>query len=163
MCAKRTRKKFDQMKVVLLMKFMSLGCTMVTLRSETLLYINTSYSCTHLYPVKVDLSTTNLFQRRRRRHHNHHHHHLHHNYHHHCWCCCRRRRFCCCSAIVKIYLSSITNIRIGEVDEVEEQGARSKEKGEYFGMSVCLFIQRCFERGKCKEMNNKCGQGSRIL
>ena len=28
------------MKVVLPMKFMSLGCSMVTLRSETLLYIN---------------------------------------------------------------------------------------------------------------------------
>ena len=34
---------FDQIKVVLAMIFMSLGCTMVTLRSEKLLYINTSY------------------------------------------------------------------------------------------------------------------------
>ena len=36
-------KKFDLVKVVLLMKFMSFGYTIVTLRSETLLYINTSY------------------------------------------------------------------------------------------------------------------------
>ena len=42
-CAKRTKKNFDQVKVVLPMIFMSLGYTMVTLRSETLLYINTSY------------------------------------------------------------------------------------------------------------------------
>ena len=43
MRAKRTIKKFDKVKVVLPLKFMSLRCTMVTLRSETLLYINTSY------------------------------------------------------------------------------------------------------------------------
>ena len=41
--AKQTRKKFNQLKVILPMKFMFLGCTMVTLRSETLLCINTSY------------------------------------------------------------------------------------------------------------------------
>ena len=41
MCAKRTIKKFDQVKVVMPLKFMSLGCTMVTLRSETLLYMST--------------------------------------------------------------------------------------------------------------------------
>ena len=34
---------FDQIKVVLPMIFMTLGYTLVTLRSETLLYINTSY------------------------------------------------------------------------------------------------------------------------
>ena len=43
MRAKQMIKKFDQTKVVLPMKFMSLDCTMVTLGSETLLYINTSY------------------------------------------------------------------------------------------------------------------------
>jgi len=42
-CAKRTIKNFDQVKVVLPMIFMSFGCTMVTLRSEKLLYMNTSY------------------------------------------------------------------------------------------------------------------------
>ena len=42
--AKQKIKKFDQMKVILPIKFMSLGCTMVTLRSVTLLYINKSYS-----------------------------------------------------------------------------------------------------------------------
>ena len=36
MHAKRTIKKFDQIKEVLTIKFMSLGYTMVTLRSETL-------------------------------------------------------------------------------------------------------------------------------
>ena len=36
-------KIFDFIKMVLLIKFMSFGCIMVTLRSETLLYINTSY------------------------------------------------------------------------------------------------------------------------
>ena len=40
-CAKRTIHKFDPIKVVLPLKFKSLGCTMVTLRSETLLYIRT--------------------------------------------------------------------------------------------------------------------------
>ena len=42
-CAKRTIKNFDEVKVVLPVIFMSLGYTIVTLRSETLLYINTSY------------------------------------------------------------------------------------------------------------------------
>ena len=42
MRAEKTIKKFDQVKVVLPMKFIPLGCIMVTLRSETLLYINTS-------------------------------------------------------------------------------------------------------------------------
>ena len=45
MCAKRTMKNFAYVKVVLPMIFMPLGCTMVTRRSETLLYINTSYNC----------------------------------------------------------------------------------------------------------------------
>ena len=34
-------KKFDLIKLILPMKFMSLGCTMVTLRSETLLFMST--------------------------------------------------------------------------------------------------------------------------
>ena len=34
-------KKFDLIKLVLPLKFMSLGCTMVTLRAETLLYMST--------------------------------------------------------------------------------------------------------------------------
>ena len=42
-CAKRTIKKFDPVKVVLPLKFMSLGCTMVTIRSETLLYMSTPH------------------------------------------------------------------------------------------------------------------------
>ena len=41
MRAKRTIKKFNQMKVILPMKFMSLGCIMVIIWSETLLYVNT--------------------------------------------------------------------------------------------------------------------------
>ena len=41
MRAKRTEKKFDPVKVVLPLKFMSLGCPMVTLKSETLLYMST--------------------------------------------------------------------------------------------------------------------------
>ena len=41
MCAKQIKKKFDQAKVVLPLKFMSLGCIMVTLRSETLLFVST--------------------------------------------------------------------------------------------------------------------------
>ena len=40
MCAKRTIKKFDPVKVVLPLKFMSFGCTMVTIRSKTLLYMS---------------------------------------------------------------------------------------------------------------------------
>ena len=42
-CAKRTKKNFDPITVVLPIIFMTLGYTMVTLRSKTLLYINTSY------------------------------------------------------------------------------------------------------------------------
>ena len=42
--AKQTAKKFDLTKVVLLLKSMSLGCTMVTSRSETLLYMSTPHS-----------------------------------------------------------------------------------------------------------------------
>ena len=42
-CAKQTAKKFDPVEVVLLLKSMSLGCTMVTLRSETLLYMSTPH------------------------------------------------------------------------------------------------------------------------
>ena len=41
--AKRTAKKLDSIKVVLLLKSMSFGCTMVTLRSETLLYMSTPH------------------------------------------------------------------------------------------------------------------------
>ena len=53
MRAKRTIEKFDQVKVVLTMKFMSLGCIMVTLRSKTLLYMNTSYClCLHTFEIK---------------------------------------------------------------------------------------------------------------
>ena len=44
--AKQTKKKFDPIKVVLSLKFMSLGYTMVTLRSETLLYMSTPQSLT---------------------------------------------------------------------------------------------------------------------
>ena len=40
-CAKRTETKFDLTKAVLPMKLSSLGCTMVTLKSETLLYLST--------------------------------------------------------------------------------------------------------------------------
>ena len=51
--AKRSTKKFDLVRVVLLMKFMSLGCTMVTLRSKTLLYVSTSqcagFQCVRMY------------------------------------------------------------------------------------------------------------------
>ena len=43
MCAKRTIQKFDQTKVVLPIKFMSLDCIIVTLRSETLLYLSTPH------------------------------------------------------------------------------------------------------------------------
>ena len=39
--AKRTTKKFDPVKVDLPQKFRSLGCPMVILRSETLLYMST--------------------------------------------------------------------------------------------------------------------------
>ena len=46
--AKQTVKNFDQVKVILPMIFMSLGFTMVILRSETLLYINTSYPGTSM-------------------------------------------------------------------------------------------------------------------
>ena len=38
---KRMIKKLDHIKVILLMKCMSLGCSMVTLRSEILLYMST--------------------------------------------------------------------------------------------------------------------------
>ena len=41
MRAKPTMKKFDPIKVVLPLKFMSLGCTMVTIGSETLWYMST--------------------------------------------------------------------------------------------------------------------------
>ena len=41
MRAKGTIKKFDQVKVVLAMKFLSLGCIMLTLTSEILLYMST--------------------------------------------------------------------------------------------------------------------------
>ena len=40
MRVKRTKKKFDQIKVVLPLKFRSLGCTWVILRSETFLYMS---------------------------------------------------------------------------------------------------------------------------
>ena len=40
-CAKLTKKKFEPIKEVLALKFRSLGCTVVTLRSETLLYMST--------------------------------------------------------------------------------------------------------------------------
>ena len=43
MCARRVIKKFDQIKVVLPMKFMSLGYTIVTISSEILLYIITPH------------------------------------------------------------------------------------------------------------------------
>ena len=39
--AKRTTKKFDPVKIVLPLKFKSLGCPMLTLRTETLLYMST--------------------------------------------------------------------------------------------------------------------------
>ena len=39
--AKRVIKNFDQIKVILPLKFRSLGCAMVTLRSETLSYMST--------------------------------------------------------------------------------------------------------------------------
>ena len=42
MSAKRMMITFDQIKAVLSMKFVCLGCTMVTLRSEKLLYMNTT-------------------------------------------------------------------------------------------------------------------------
>ena len=41
MHAKQTMKKFDPIKIVLPLKFMSLGCTMVTLGSETLFFMST--------------------------------------------------------------------------------------------------------------------------
>ena len=41
------------MKVVLTLKFMSLGCTMVTLRSETLLYMSTPQR-----PAEADIAVT---------------------------------------------------------------------------------------------------------
>ena len=40
-CAKRTVTKFDLTKAVLPMKLSSPGCPMVTLKSETLLYMST--------------------------------------------------------------------------------------------------------------------------
>ena len=40
-CAKRTVKIFDPMEVVLSMKLLSPGCTLVTLRLETKWYIST--------------------------------------------------------------------------------------------------------------------------
>ena len=40
-CAKRTETKFDLTKAVLPMKLSSPGCTVVTLKSETLLYMST--------------------------------------------------------------------------------------------------------------------------
>ena len=43
-CAKRTKEKFDPTNVVLPMKFMSPGYTMVTLRSGILLYMSTLQS-----------------------------------------------------------------------------------------------------------------------
>jgi len=52
-CAKPTITKFHQMKVVLLIKFMSLGCIIVTLRSKTLLYIKTSYSIPYEWSIKL--------------------------------------------------------------------------------------------------------------
>ena len=59
MCAKRTEKNFDQVKVVLPIIFMSLGCTMVTLRSEKLLYINTSYHLECVFLVVSDFTMGN--------------------------------------------------------------------------------------------------------
>ena len=44
---KRTIKKFDPVRVILSMKFMSLGYTMVTLRSEALLYMSTPSDAWH--------------------------------------------------------------------------------------------------------------------
>ena len=40
-CAKQMETKFDMAKVVLPMKSSSLGCTMATLKSKTLLYMST--------------------------------------------------------------------------------------------------------------------------
>ena len=61
-CAKRT-KNFDQIKVILPMIFMVLGCTMMTLRSETLLYINTSYC--HIHNDVVSLWEKSIFIKHR--------------------------------------------------------------------------------------------------
>ena len=67
MCAKRTIKKFDQIKVVLPMKCTCLCCTMVTLRSETLLYINTSYHFRYaILPKTAALMKKHPIQRRLR-------------------------------------------------------------------------------------------------
>ena len=59
MCAKRTKKNFGQIKEVWPMKFMCLGYTMVTLRSETLLYINTSQAVV-LYWMESEAKTYNV-------------------------------------------------------------------------------------------------------
>ena len=42
-------KKFDLIKVVLPLKFMSFGCTMVTLGSETLLYMSQGWQKTQFF------------------------------------------------------------------------------------------------------------------
>ena len=55
MRAQRTIKKFDPEKLVLLLKFMSLGCTLVNLRSETLLYMITPQPVTPFSSTRPNL------------------------------------------------------------------------------------------------------------
>ena len=56
-------KKFDLIKPVLRLKFMSLGYTMVTLRSETLLYMSTLH---HYDSLSSQISIMILSHRKRK-------------------------------------------------------------------------------------------------